>query len=81
MIELTPSELDVLLWITEGENISDIARIRNVSSHTVKSQIRILHRKLGSRTLAQMVALAYHQGVLKIPAGGRAGSPEATSTK
>ena len=44
---LTPQELDVLAFLTEGKTNREIAAELNISLGTVKSHLNSLYRKLG----------------------------------
>jgi len=62
---LTKAELDLLLGAAEGETARDTAERRVVSRFTVMAQWKRMHGKLGSKTQAHAVAIAYHTGLLK----------------
>lgn len=52
---LTRAEADVALLMARAERFPDIARMRSVSEHTVRTQCKILFSKLGVSTQAQLV--------------------------
>lgn len=54
---ITPKELQVLLYISEGLNNDEIAATLHIAVSTVKSHIRRLYRKLGISKRAQAIAL------------------------
>jgi DNA-binding NarL/FixJ family response regulator len=62
---VTRRELEVLQLIAEGLNTRDIARRLWVTEETVKTHVRRLLNKLGARTRAQAVAVAFRRGVLR----------------
>jgi len=59
-IRLTQAENQVLNLLTEGESGSDIARIRNVSKETIKSQIKSLLHKTGTRHQNELLSRYAH---------------------
>jgi len=64
---LTHRELQVLQLITDGLTDDRIATRLHVSAHTVKSHLRRIYGKLGARTRAHAVSLAYRKRVLLVP--------------
>jgi len=63
MNPLTPTETGILLSLADGLTVGQIADEREVSFHTVSGQVKSLRAKLGARTTAHAVALAYHRGL------------------
>lgn len=61
---LTAIEKDILLMLSEGMDTNEIAEKRNVSSHTVANQIRVIGKKFNSKTRAQSVAMAIRNGLI-----------------
>jgi DNA-binding CsgD family transcriptional regulator len=61
---LTRTQLEVLEAIAAGANSNEIARARFVSVETVKTHVKHLRERLGAKTRAQAVALAYELGIL-----------------
>lgn len=53
---LTPREVEVLTAISEGASNKEIARLLEISLHTVKFHIESIFRKLEVRTRAEAVA-------------------------
>jgi DNA-binding CsgD family transcriptional regulator len=66
---LTLRERDLLTKIAAGHDNARIARDLFLSIHTVKSQIRILYRKLGVHSAAHAVALGYQRGLINDETG------------
>ena len=62
---VTRRELEVLQLIAEGMSTREISRRLWVTDETVKTHVRRLLDKLGARTRAQAVAVAYRRGVLR----------------
>lgn len=61
---LTPSELGILTLLSEGLSTPQIATQRVVSTNTVRTQLRMLFRKLGVASRAEAVARAEELGLL-----------------
>lgn len=68
--QLTQREQQVLLGLADGLTLEYIATELYLSLHTVKTYAKSLREKLGARTAAHAVALAYHEGIL-VPKGAR----------
>ena len=64
-IDLTPRELEVLELFAEGHSTREIALMLWVSEETVKSHVKKVLDRLGARTRAHAVALAFRAGILK----------------
>lgn len=52
--ELTPAETDVFFHVIRGHNNKSIARLRNVSAQTIKSQMLSIFGKTGSACRGEM---------------------------
>lgn len=63
--DVTPRELEVLTLVAEGLSTREIGRRLWITEETVKTHIRRLHDRLGARTRAQAVAIAYQRGILR----------------
>jgi DNA-binding NarL/FixJ family response regulator len=63
---VTRRELEVLELIAEGLSTRDISRRLWVTEETVKTHVRRLLSKLGARTRAHAVAIAFRRGVLRL---------------
>jgi DNA-binding NarL/FixJ family response regulator len=64
---LTPRELEVLELLAEGLSPEEIAARLVISVKTVGTHIEHIFRKLGVRTRAQAVAVAYREGLTLTP--------------
>lgn len=64
MRELTTRQMALLREISTGASNQEIADIEGISVDTIKTRMRTLLRKLGARSRAHAVALAYQQGLL-----------------
>jgi NarL family two-component system response regulator LiaR len=61
--KVTPRELEVLALIAEGYSTREIARRLWITEETVRTHVRRLLDRLGARTRAHAVAIAYEQGL------------------
>jgi DNA-binding NarL/FixJ family response regulator len=61
---LTPREREVLQLLADGHTPAEISRHLFISRRTVGSHMENLFRKLGVRSLAQAIALAYRDGLV-----------------
>ena len=63
---LTPRQLDTLLLLASGETGTSIAAELGVQPNTVHVFTVQLKAKLGTKTTAHAVAIAYHTGLLTV---------------
>jgi DNA-binding CsgD family transcriptional regulator len=63
--KITARELEVLDLVAEGFSTREIAQRLWVTEETVKTHIRRLHDRLGAKTRAQAVAIAFRTGIMK----------------
>lgn len=63
-IDLTPRELTVLEHLARQLTVTEIAARLGVSPSTIKSQRKIIFRKLGVATRADAIEIAYRVGLL-----------------
>lgn len=61
---LPPRLLDMLRAMAAGETRGETAKRLYLSEDTVRSHRRRLFQRLGARTSAQAVAIAFHRGLL-----------------
>ena len=61
--KITPRELEVLALIADGHSTSDIARELWITTETVRTHVRRLLERLGARTRAHAVAIAYRDSL------------------
>jgi DNA-binding CsgD family transcriptional regulator len=66
---ITPRELEVLALIAEGYSTTEIARALWITDETVRTHVRRLLDRLGARTRAHAVSIAYRER-LWTPNGG-----------
>lgn len=64
MLELTPRESDVLELIARGYSYAEIARLQDISKHTVQSHIKNLYSKLAVHSRGEAVFEASRMGLL-----------------
>jgi len=57
ILRLTPKEQQVARLLVEGLTHDQIARVRNISVNTVRSQLYAAHRKLDAKNQAQFVTM------------------------
>lgn len=62
---LTGREMDVLLGYADGDDTAAIAKDLGIGIETVKTHAVQLYGKLGARTRAHAIAIAYHSGILE----------------
>jgi LuxR family maltose regulon positive regulatory protein len=72
-LKLTNKEIAIITGLAEGQQSKEIARAVSLSKASIDTYVRILYGKLGARSRAQLVALAYGAGILA--EGPRADSP------
>jgi len=63
--KVTRRELDVLGLVAEGLSTREISRRLWVTEETVKTHVRRLHDRLGARSRAHAVAIAFRKGILR----------------
>ena len=64
---LSPREQEVLELIARGFSYADIARLKHVTVHTVKSHIKSLYGKLAVNSKSEAVYEATQMGLLRPP--------------
>ncbi|WP_348750955.1 response regulator transcription factor [Pseudomonas rhodesiae] len=60
---LTPSELEILRWASEGKTVWEISQIRCTSEATVKFHLRNIYGKLQVNNRVQAMNEAARQGL------------------
>jgi DNA-binding NarL/FixJ family response regulator len=70
---LSPKEVAIIEGLADGLQSKEIAAVVRLSKASVDTYIRILYGKLGARSRAQLVALAYAAGILAHPDAGSQG--------
>lgn len=50
LLRLTPREVEVLCWVTQGKRNDEIGRVLSVSPRTVQKHLKHIYHKLGVRT-------------------------------
>lgn len=60
---LSPAELRVLLHLGKGRTTAEIGEHLSRSAKTIEKQIESVHRKLGTRSRAELVKLAVERGL------------------
>ena len=59
MNELTQRESEVLRYIVQGLNNTEIGELMHISKHTVKAHVSVILEKLGCKNRSE---IAYHAG-------------------
>ncbi len=62
--ELTDREIQVLRLITKGYKTSEVARLLQISHHTVSTSVRDIYRKLGISPRAEATLEAERRGLV-----------------
>ncbi|MBI5462821.1 MAG: response regulator transcription factor [Gammaproteobacteria bacterium] len=63
-VELTPREQEVLRLIAKGYKLAEVARILEISRHTVADYVKNLYRKLNITTRAEATLEATRRGIV-----------------
>ena len=74
-LELTPRESEVLELIARGYSYAEIARLQDISKHTVQSHIKNLYSKLAVHSRGEAVFEASRMGLLDRARRGASSSP------
>jgi DNA-binding CsgD family transcriptional regulator len=61
--QVTPRELEVLALVADGYSTREIATKLWITDETVRTHVRRLLDRLGARTRAHAVAIAYRDGL------------------
>jgi len=62
--DLTERELEVLMWVAQGERSKEIAVRLGISERTVKAHLASIYYKLGVDSRAAAIAIAAQKGLL-----------------
>jgi DNA-binding CsgD family transcriptional regulator len=65
--QLTPREIEMLNYLTQGYSNKKIARELNISEHTVKNHITSVLGKLNATDRTEAVVIAIRQGLIALP--------------
>ncbi len=63
---LSPRELEILIYLTQGQSNKEIAMRLGISHQTVKNHLASLFRKLGVQDRTQAVLFALQRGLVKM---------------
>lgn len=61
---LTPRELEILRYLSEGDTVPEISDKLFLSAHTVRTHRNNLRKKLNCKNTAQVIAVAIRQGLI-----------------
>jgi DNA-binding CsgD family transcriptional regulator/PAS domain-containing protein len=65
LFQLSPAEVRLLQRLVEGIGLTDAAEQLHVSVHTVRTQLKVIFRKTGRRTQAQLLGLAHRMAMIR----------------
>jgi DNA-binding CsgD family transcriptional regulator len=65
LFELSPAELRLLQRLVDGTTVTDAAEQLHISLHTARTQLKVIFRKTGRRTQAQLLALAHRMAMIR----------------
>jgi len=63
-VKLTKRELQIIILICEGKKTLEIAKILNLSKHTIESHRTNIFSKLDVRNSLELVSLAFKVGII-----------------
>lgn len=63
-VQLTPTERDIVSYIANGKTTKEVARIRNLSYHTVVTHRKNIFRKLGVSSIHELTVYAIKSGII-----------------
>lgn len=63
--ELTPREIEVLQWVSDGKTDREIAVKLSISEHTVKNHMKSVRKKLGISNRVQASLKGIDMGIIK----------------
>lgn len=66
---LSLRELEVCQWAAEGKQVSDIARLLDITPRTVTYHLKRIEQKLGASSKSQAISLALKQGMVRLNIG------------
>ena len=61
---VTPAEKVILLYLSHGPTITDLARMYDVSRYTMRDRVRTIQVKLAAKNAAHAVAIALRHGLI-----------------
>ena len=64
-VSITPKELEIIYGLAEGKTSTEIATELGNANGTIKGHIKVIRRKLQAKNTAHLIAIAYHEGLLK----------------
>jgi len=75
-LRMTARELEVLALVAKGCSTPEIARLLWITEDTVQTHVKRTLRRLGARTRAHAVAIAYSEGLWQSSNDGDAGGDD-----
>ena len=61
---ITDAERQLLLYLSHGPTVSDLARMYDVSRYTMRDRVRVIQVKLAAKNPAHAVAIALRHGLI-----------------
>jgi DNA-binding CsgD family transcriptional regulator len=65
LFQLSPAEVRLLQRLVDGSSVADAAEQLHISLHTARTQLKVIFRKTGRRTQAQLLALANRMAMIR----------------
>lgn len=62
---LTRTEVEILRYLSHGLRVRDVARAKGVTYETVKSQLRLIYRKLAAKNMPHAIAIAIRHELIQ----------------
>jgi len=60
----SPKMYQTLLYMSQGYEYAEIAKVRYVTYGTVKNQVLALRRKVGAKNAAHLIQMSHEAGIL-----------------
>lgn len=65
MVPLSPRQLQILMFISNGFNNEEIAKHLGLAVETIKAHRKIMRRKMDAVNTANMVAIGLREGIIE----------------
>jgi DNA-binding CsgD family transcriptional regulator len=64
--QLTDKEIEILTDLSRGFSYKEVAKLRNISPHTVGDHVKSIYRKLQVSSKSEAVFEAVQSGIIKL---------------